>query len=138
MRMLNSSSVRRVGKAGATMIWELERWRCCWMNPRQVGHITQIAREALSNVIQHAAASRVTLQLSYLGDHTRLAVNDNGSGVDWDALNQSAHQQQGIANMEARARMLGGELDFNNVPGGGLELVLTVPCNGVDPLHAKV
>jgi signal transduction histidine kinase len=106
------------------------------MNPRQVGHITQIAREALSNVVQHAAASRVTLQLSYLGEYTRLAVSDNGSGVDWAALNDSAHQQQGIANMHARARMLGGELDFLNLPGGGLELVLTVPCNGVGPSDA--
>jgi signal transduction histidine kinase len=115
---------------------EVEGQRCCWMNPRQVGHITQIAREALSNVVQHAAASRVTLQLSYLGEYTRLAVSDNGSGVDWAALNDSAHQQQGIANMHARARMLGGELDFLNLPGGGLELVLTVPCNGVGPSDA--
>jgi signal transduction histidine kinase len=112
--------------------------RCCWMNPRQVGHISQIAREALSNVVQHAAASHVSIQLSYLGHSTRLAVSDDGSGVDWTTLNGSAHYQQGMANMQARARMLGGELNFQNRSGGGLDLVLTVPCNGVDPSHASI
>jgi signal transduction histidine kinase len=117
---------------------EVQGQRCCWLNPHQVGHITQIAREALSNVVQHATASCVTLQLSYQGHNTRLSVSDDGHGVDWQAVNKSAHQRQGIANMQARARMLGGNLDFHNLPGGGLELVLTVPCNGVEPSDAEV
>ncbi len=117
---------------------EVEGQRCCWMNPQQIGHITQIAREALSNVVQHADASHVKVQLSYLGEHhTRLTVSDNGIGVDWDAVHQGAHQRQGMANMQARARMLGGELHLQNIPGQGLQLVLTVPCNGADPLDAE-
>jgi signal transduction histidine kinase len=103
--------------------------RCCWMSSQEVGHITQIAREALSNVVQHASASHVSVCLSYLGHATRLTISDDGQGIPADALDNGGHQSQGIANMQARARMLGGSLDLESRPGQGLHLVLTIPCD---------
>jgi signal transduction histidine kinase len=35
-----------------------------------------------------------------------------------------------MANMQARARMLGGQLIVQNGPGRGLQLELVVPCDG--------
>jgi signal transduction histidine kinase len=110
--------------------------RCCWMDPRQVAHITQIAREALSNVVQHAEASQVSVNLAYQGDATKLAVIDNGRGVDLEALSEHVHPGQGVANMRTRARMLGGELNLESEPGQGFRLLLTIPCgNGT---HGKL
>jgi signal transduction histidine kinase len=71
----------------------------------------------------------VTVRLSYLGNATRLTILDDGKGIA--ARNQSAgvqHQGQGLANMQARADMLGAELVLNDNPGHGLGLVLTIPC----------
>jgi signal transduction histidine kinase len=101
--------------------------RCCALDS-QSSHIAQIAREALSNVIQHAQATRVTVNLSYLGTEARLMVADNGRGVDLATLGSGDNAGQGLANMLARARLLGGTLNFESEPGYGFRLVLTVPC----------
>ncbi len=111
--------------------------RCCWMNPQQIAQVTQITREALSNVVQHAEASRITVNLSYQGERTSLTVVDNGRGVDLDALLNGNRQGQGIANMQARARMLGGALDLESSPGHGLKLALTIPCDGDKSLEPE-
>jgi signal transduction histidine kinase len=103
--------------------------RCCWMNSRQIDHMTQVAREALSNAVQHAGASHVAVQLAYLEDATRMTVCDNGNGADVASLTNGVYVGEGIANMQARARMLGGALDLTSEPGHGFQLVLTVPCS---------
>jgi signal transduction histidine kinase len=102
--------------------------RCCWMDSEEVAQITQIVREALSNVVQHAEATRVMVGLRYLGDHTCLIVKDNGRGLALDSLVDDFGHGQGIANMQARAHILGGELTLQGEPGNGLELVLMIPC----------
>jgi signal transduction histidine kinase len=101
--------------------------RCCWLDSEQVSHVTQIAREALSNVVQHANATRVTVTLSYLGNATQLAVVDNGKGMIQNPVS-SNHQGQGIANMQNRALLLGGDLALESEPGRGVQLRLTIPC----------
>jgi signal transduction histidine kinase len=109
---------------------EVEGQRCCWLDSEQVAHITQIAREALSNVTQHAHATQVTVNLGYLGNATQLTVGDNGRGIAPDALTGNGHQGQGMANMRKRARLLGGDLVIQGKPGQGLRLELTIPCDG--------
>ncbi len=104
--------------------------RCCWLSDQQLAHVTQILREALSNVVQHAEASRVTVILDYHGDRTCLVVTDDGNGMNFDALTSGDGQGQGLVNMQARARMLGGELVLRNEPGAGLRLELAIPCDG--------
>jgi signal transduction histidine kinase len=110
--------------------------RCCWLDSEQVAHVTQIAREALSNVVQHANATRVTVSLSYLGYATQLAVADNGEGVALNAIHNNDHQGQGIANMRNRALMLGGDLVLDSERGQGLLLQLTIPCEKCGDLEA--
>ena len=88
--------------------------------PEQVSHVTQIAREALSNVVQHAGATHVTVSLSYLGNATRLTVADDGQGMAPNGLWPMASiSGQGMANMQARARMLGGRACPGEQPGAG-------------------
>jgi signal transduction histidine kinase len=80
--------------------------------------------------VQHASATEITVHLSYLGNATRLAVSDNGRGMCQDALTDNGRQGQGMANMQHRARLLGGDLVLENKPGQGLCLELTIPCDG--------
>ncbi len=116
---------------------EVADQRCCWLNSEQVAHVTQIAREALSNVVQHAQATEVTVSLGYLGDVTRLTVTDNGRGLAFPALSNDGHHGQGIVNMQERARLLGGDLRLENKPGQGLRLQLTIPCDGCKDSRAE-
>jgi signal transduction histidine kinase len=104
--------------------------RCCWLESERVAHITQVAREALSNVVQHSGASHVSVSLSYSGESTRLTIHDNGKGLAPDLAIADIATGNGISNMQARAHMLGGELELRNEAGGGLRLDLVLPCEG--------
>jgi signal transduction histidine kinase len=106
---------------------EVKGKRCCWLDSDQVSHVTQIAREALSNVVQHSDATQVTVTLSYLGSATQLIVADNGRGLNRNP-NNNHHQGQGIANMHSRALVLGGDLVLDSEPGQGVQIRLTIPC----------
>ena len=106
---------------------EVKGKRCCWLDSDQVSHVTQIAREALSNVVQHSGATQVTVTLGYLGSATQLVVADNGRGLNRNPTNNN-HQGQGIANMHSRALMLGGDLVLDGEPGQGVQIRLTIPC----------
>jgi signal transduction histidine kinase len=109
--------------------------RCCALDSARVEQITQIAREALSNVVQHSGATQVTLRLTYDGDLTRLTVADNGCGLDLSLLPRPGRNGHGLANMQARAEMLGGDLQLASHPGAGLCLSLSVPCG--DDVNGK-
>jgi len=106
---------------------EVNGKRCCWLESDRAAHITQIAREALSNVVQHSDATQVTVTLSYLGSATQLTVIDNGRGMAQNPTSRD-HHGQGIANMRNRALLLGGELSLDSQPGKGSRLQLTLPC----------
>jgi signal transduction histidine kinase len=109
---------------------EVTGQRCCWLESQRVAHVTQVAREALSNVVQHADATHVSVSLAYRGEATVLTVTDDGKGMALDALDDGAYQGEGMTNMQARARMLGGELVLDSEPGHGLRLALMIPCDG--------
>jgi len=103
--------------------------RCCVLSGDKVEQITQIAREALSNVVQHSGATRVTLRLAYAGDTTILTITDNGRGLESSLPAESRRNGHGMANMQARAAMLGGSLRLVSEPGAGVCLTLSVPCS---------
>jgi signal transduction histidine kinase len=117
---------------------EVKGQRCCWMDADRLSHITQIAREALSNVVQHADAQHVTVGLAYMGDCTELTIADNGNGMTNAPSAKGAHHGQGIANMQERARMLGGQLLIQGEPGNGSRLVLSVPCGSSNGDHHPI
>ncbi len=103
--------------------------RCCTLRSERVSHFTQIAREALSNVVQHARANHVSVRLSYHGDRTLLTVTDDGLGITGNPHAWVRSSGQGIKNMQTRAQMMGGDLAMENRPGLGFRLILTVPCS---------
>jgi signal transduction histidine kinase len=103
--------------------------RCCYLDSEKVGHVTHIVREALSNVVQHSGASRVTVGLCYLGDVTELSVDDNGRGMALASSQDGRPLGQGIANIRARARLIDGDLDLQSRPGQGFHLLLRIPCH---------
>ncbi len=84
----------------------------------------RIAEEALTNVVKHARASRVTigLQLSSEG-WLRLTVRDNGQGFDMG----STSGELGILMMRDYAEVMGGECVIRSAAGEGTEVTATLP-----------
>jgi two-component system, NarL family, sensor histidine kinase UhpB len=83
----------------------------------------RFTQEALSNVVQHAQASHVEVDLSVNGRALELTVADDGRGFD-PATN---HEGIGLSGMAERARMVGARFELRSRPGGGTSLTLQVP-----------
>jgi len=89
--------------------------------------VVAIAREALSNVARHAAATRATIQLTIRDDQLRLVVVDNGQGFVTGG--RRARSQHGLSNMRDRAAALGGRVVVRSTPGTGTRIIVTLPID---------
>ncbi|OLF53671.1 sensor histidine kinase [Pseudomonas chlororaphis] len=88
----------------------------------------RIAQEGINNVLKHARASRVQLNLQLTADQATLALEDNGVGCALGSpLAACERQHLGLAAMRERASLLGGELAWHSAPGGGTRLHARVP-----------
>ncbi len=97
------------------------------LSPMVRGELLSIAREALSNVIRHANAAQVTIEVAAAGGELRLEVADDGSGFDATAPAEEGHQ--GLINMRRRAESLGGGLQVESAPGAGTRIIITLPLS---------
>jgi signal transduction histidine kinase len=95
------------------------------LSPTDRGELLSIAREALSNAVRHAAATRTTLQIGEVDGQLKLEIADDGTGFDAGAPAVDGHQ--GLANMRRRAESLGGNLMLESAPGRGTRIIVTVP-----------
>lgn len=77
-------------------------------------------REAVTNVLRHARAARVEVELHADGSHAELLIVDDGRG----GADDSGH---GLAGMRERLAAVGGTLVIDSPPGGGTRLRLRVP-----------
>jgi hypothetical protein len=85
----------------------------------------RIAQEALTNVVRHAEARRVTLRLQGGPGRLVLHVEDDGKGLG--AIGAGSPGALGLLGMAERAAMLGGEVRFEAARGGGTRVVASVP-----------
>lgn len=97
-------------------------WSLPKLTPEVELVIYRVAQEALTNVLRHAHATEVVVQLRRQGDQVVLAVADNGRGLPADAL------ERGLRGMRQRAAMIGADLDVHVRVGGGTGVVLRVPA----------
>jgi signal transduction histidine kinase len=82
-------------------------------------HLVFSLREALTNVIRHASASRADVRVSVDHSSVVLRVADDGIGVG-EATSDGG---RGLANLRERAKLLGGDCRLEPGPGGGAELI---------------
>lgn len=95
-------------------------------------HALAVVREALANVARHAGATRASVAVAATDHQVRVAVRDNGRGVE-AARDRGGRQGRpggnGLRNLASRARALGGQLEVAAVDGGGTEVVWQVPLD---------
>jgi signal transduction histidine kinase len=86
----------------------------------------RIVQEALSNVAQHAQASRVDISLERDSTAAMLSIRDNGCGFDPQLKNAAA---LGLFSIRERAITLGGSVDIQSSVGHGCAIVVRVPVS---------
>jgi signal transduction histidine kinase len=84
----------------------------------------RVAQEALTNVVRHAKARAVAVQLSRRDGHLHLSIRDNGVGFDVAALRDQAVRgaSLGLLSMEERATLAGGGIEYLSARGQGTEI----------------
>jgi signal transduction histidine kinase len=97
------------------------------LSPAIRADLLQVGREALANVLKHAKANRVTVELTCCNEEVRLSVIDNGSGFAPTPAPGAAHCGFGLFSMRTRAERLGGKIKVDSQPGHGTRVVATVP-----------
>jgi signal transduction histidine kinase len=96
------------------------------LNEKQRHSLTQIVREALSNVARHAHAQHVKVKVREIGNDLQLTIEDDGKGFDPAELRNP--ESFGLRNMEQRARQLSGTFVIRSDPEqGGTELTVQIP-----------
>lgn len=96
-----------------------------FMNSQVELVIFRIIQEAFNNIIKHAAAKKVELELHYHPDQLQVTIRDDGKGFETDFLPSGQHS--GLKNMRARVEILGGQMDLVSNPGKGTTLNFIIP-----------
>lgn len=95
----------------------------------QATAIFRALQEALSNVIRHAHAHSVDVELRREGDRLLLDVTDDGRGFD-TSRSRTRAPGIGLLSMAERARQLRGRLDVTSAPGEGTHVRLRLAVGG--------
>jgi ligand-binding sensor domain-containing protein/signal transduction histidine kinase len=80
------------------------------LRPVVQSEIEQIAREAISNAVQHSGANSIRLDILYQPAHFFLSVSDDGRGIHPETQKLGRQGHWGIAGMRERAKSIGGRL----------------------------
>jgi signal transduction histidine kinase len=87
-------------------------------------HAEAVLTEAVSNVLRHSGATRLTIEVT-VADEVCIDVRDDGHGIPADNQRQS-----GLANMRRRAEQVGGTCRVTSPPEGGTTVHWAAPLIG--------
>lgn len=98
--------------------------------PRHVASVLyDVAREAVSNATRHAAPASVELRLTTEEGRVRLAVRDDGRGMDVEEKERGGF---GLFSMRERVALVNGTFTLESLPGDGTRVVASVALDDKD------
>jgi signal transduction histidine kinase len=87
----------------------------------------RIVQELLNNILKHAQANEIIVQISQHDGDLTLIVEDDGSGFDADAAR--AKGGLGLRSLESRVKYINGALTIDSVPGSGTTVTVEAPVS---------
>ncbi len=89
-------------------------------------NIYRIVQECVNNVLKHAHARRMVIDISQRPDKLLLTIYDDGVGFVYDEVARK-NKGLGLRNLESRSEVLGAHLHFQSDPGKGTQYVFEIP-----------
>jgi signal transduction histidine kinase len=89
--------------------------------------VYRIVQECLNNVVAHANAENVRIQIVYEDNRLQVTIQDDGVGFDTTDVMASASGKMGLIGMRERAQSIGGQIEVKSAPGQGSRVVFNVP-----------
>jgi len=89
----------------------------------------RVVQEALTNVVRHARAQHVLVELQQRDTELELTIRDDGVGFDvQSALERAMHGASlGLLGMDERVSLVGGQMEIESVPMRGTEIRARFP-----------
>ena len=84
----------------------------------------RVIQELITNVIKHAKASEINIQLTKYEESLNIIVEDNGIGFDPQKV---SNEGMGLNNLENRLIKLGAEYHIDSAPGNGTTIIINLP-----------
>jgi two-component system sensor histidine kinase DegS len=98
-------------------------------------NIFRVVQEACNNILNHAKAKNVLIQVEYSEDDVEILIEDDGVGFtinDIQNLKGEEGSGFGISVMRERVYLFSGRLDVNSEPGKGTRIFVKVPIDKED------
>jgi PAS domain S-box-containing protein len=90
--------------------------------PEQKINIYRIIQEQLNNILKHAQAGEVVIELNKVKEQVRLRLADDGKGFDPRVRRKGV----GISNIISRAELYNGKVEIESAPGKGCQLIVVL------------
>ena len=87
--------------------------------------IYRMMQEIINNIIKHAAANKIDVEINNESEITTIRISDNGIGFDTDVLNRE-RSGIGLRNIVNRAKMINATVDVKSIPGSGTTITLYI------------
>ena len=91
------------------------------LSPQVEAAAYYLVAEALTNVVKHAGATSVAVEIARTHGHTRVEVRDDGTG------GAAVGEGTGLRGLADRVEALGGSLDVHSRNGAGTSVVGRIP-----------
>ncbi len=97
-------------------------------------------RELLTNVIKHANAGEVKIDIQNGEDNIKITVSDNGVGFNTNEIGLTLQRSGGfgIFNIREQIEYVGGNLEITSKPGRGSRFVMIVPLKTIKNLEMEL
>jgi PAS domain S-box-containing protein len=95
----------------------------------------RVVQEAITNIVRHARAPRVDVELRHADSELRLTIRDDGLGFNVRAAQAHAARGNslGLISMQERVHLAGGTMDIESTVGQGTQIRARFPLAGMMP-----
>jgi signal transduction histidine kinase len=93
--------------------------------------ILRIMQEACNNILKHAQANNIRVELYYEPDLFKMKVIDNGIGFDQIKVNEKKQirKMSGLKNVYSRSEIVGGKFEIISKENSGTTILISIPVN---------
>jgi len=102
----------------------------CRLPPQVETAVYRVVQEALTNVLKHAHASRVSVMLEYRHDELLVIVEDDGRGFQLTGPISLPAEGSGLGlvGIQERVALVSGSLNIESDPGAGTTVAIRIPA----------
>lgn len=127
---LRAETEQRVLAAGVMLDWRIPATeQALPVSPAAALNMSRILREAITNVLRHARASLIAIDLAWQEEKLTLTIQDDGVGLPASG----AKSNRGMSSMRKRASALGGNIAWVALTPKGCKVIVEISLPHIAP-----